>query len=64
MTNVQKNIKRIRKKLGLTQLEMAIKCGLSPQMISSYETGKSDPNSSTITAIIDSLGLEAAELYN
>lgn len=52
-------IKRTRKKLGITQLELAKLAGISQAYIAKIERGKADPKLSTlrkIAAALDSIG--------
>lgn len=48
--------------LGLTQREVARIAGISPEQLSNLETGKADPYLSTVLALADALGCEAADL--
>jgi transcriptional regulator with XRE-family HTH domain len=43
-SNIGKNIKSFREKLGITQFELADYCGISREIISYYETGKREVN--------------------
>lgn len=47
------NIKVIRQKLLLTQLEFACKLGISKQMVSNYEGGKYNPSMKMIKKIME-----------
>jgi len=64
MTSFADNLKNLRKTLGLTQFNMAIKAGISPQMISQYELGKTQPNSATLRKLSDTFGVNIDSLIN
>lgn len=60
---IGKKIRAKRKKLNLTQLELAEKVGLTESSISRYESGKiATMPTSTITKICSALNLEPSEL--
>lgn len=59
-----KNLKRIRKEQGLSQLELAKKCNLSKMTISHYETNTANPPLDKIELIADALNIKVAELFN
>ncbi len=56
------NVKAIRKELGETQLEFALKCGLSQDEICHIEKQRANPKFSTIQNIAAYTGLTVAEL--
>lgn len=61
--NLFKNIKSIRKTIGMTQQELALKTGYSGKsMISRLEAGKVDPSHSKIYKLADALGVTYADL--
>ena len=49
--DISKNIKRIRIKKGLTQLQAARLCGMLEPQYRRYENGKSNPRASTVERI-------------
>jgi len=59
---VGRNIKRLRRDLGLTQGDLATKSGIKIGHISKLERNESDPKLSTITKLINALGCSADEL--
>jgi transcriptional regulator with XRE-family HTH domain len=62
-TLLGKRIKKLREAKGWTQLELAIKAGLSPSNLAAVEQGQiADPRTSTTTAIASALGVDVAEL--
>lgn len=61
--NLFKNIKSLRKSIGMTQQELALKTGYSEKsMISRLEAGKVDPSHSKIYRLADALGVTYADL--
>jgi len=65
-TNVQINkipdyllvLKQEREKLNITQNKLAYDLGISPQLLSHYETGKREPKINFIEKWCDKLGFE------
>ena len=51
---------RLRK--GMKQCELADKSGIDASLLSNYETGKVNPNITTLEWICDALGVTAREL--
>lgn len=49
-------VKKSRQKAGLTQQELADKCGLHRSQITNIENGRHDPSLSRITLILRVLG--------
>lgn len=47
------NLRKLRKRSGLTQQELGDKIGISKQQISDYECGKKAPGLSTLNAVAD-----------
>ena len=54
---IGESIKRVRKKVGLTQAELAAKIGTNKSYISRVETGRTEPKVSTFYRIASALGL-------
>ncbi len=52
------NLKRLRVDLGLTQMELATKSGISLPTIQNIESGKANPSLDILTKILNVLGLE------
>jgi transcriptional regulator with XRE-family HTH domain len=50
-------IKKMRKKQGLTQQELADKIGVSQKDVSRWENGKREPSITTLNKIADALDL-------
>ena len=57
------NIKRLRKALGLSQMQLADKAGLSTSLIASIETGKKFPSSSSLSKLCRAFNVEIHQLF-
>ena len=55
-------LKELRKKQNLTQLELANKIGVVESTISLYESGKREPDISTLIKLADCLNTSIDEL--
>ena len=55
-------LKKIRKRKGLTQTQLAEKIGISYQLISYYETGRHTPSMVVLEWLCQALGVSASEL--
>lgn len=60
---VGENIKRIRKKKGLTQKQLGALCGLADSAIRRYELGGANPKIETIQKIARALEVEYTDLF-
>lgn len=57
------NLKRIREERGISQTELAERCGISPGQISKIEIGtQKNPHLETVVAISAALGVSIEEL--
>lgn len=56
------NLKYYRSLMGLTQIELAEKIGLTKMAISNYESGKREADSSTIIKIAKALNIKSSNL--
>lgn len=56
-------IKNARKRLGMTQNELAKKLGINRATLSKYETGQIDPTVSQLMKIADALNLPLFDLF-
>jgi transcriptional regulator with XRE-family HTH domain len=56
-------IAQIRKGLGMTQAELAERCGTTQQQIARIETGAVDPRVSTVRRIAEALNVEPGTLF-
>ncbi|MBR6313730.1 MAG: helix-turn-helix transcriptional regulator [Clostridia bacterium] len=62
MTKVSKNIKRARSRQGLTQDALAERVHVSRQTVSSWETGRTQPDLSMLQLLCEALDVPAEEL--
>jgi transcriptional regulator with XRE-family HTH domain len=61
MTNFGAGLARLRREKRLSQLQLALKAGLSQRHISFIESGRAQPGPMAIRKLIDGLGLSRAE---
>ena len=61
--NIGLAIKSIRKKLSITQYELAEKCEISQTSLSQIETGVKRPSQRTITKVCDVLDIPESIIY-
>lgn len=59
---IGQNIKKIRKKQGLTQKELGERLGITQQTVAQYERATEQPKISTVRKIADGLGVPVKEL--
>ncbi len=59
---VGRNAARLRKAAGLTQEQLAERCGLSQQYLSGLESGKRNPTIVTLYELATALGVSQVEL--
>lgn len=59
---VGKNIKRDREAKGITQEELAVKLNVTRQAVSSWETGKTQPDVELLVKIAQNLDVSVEEL--
>ena len=59
---VGRNAARLRKEAGLTQEQLAERCGLSQQYLSKLESGNRNPTVVTLYEIAQGLGVSHVEL--
>lgn len=64
MTSVGENIKNTRKKIGITQEELAEKLSVTRQAVSNWENGKTEPDITTLASIADIFGTSTDALIN
>lgn len=62
MTSVSKNIKRLRNEAGMSQETLAEKLSVTRQTVSSWETGRTQPDLETLAAIGEALGSDVTGL--
>ncbi len=56
-------VKRLRLEKGWNQNELAFHAGLAPSVISLVETGKREPNATTLRKLAKALGVEIPDLF-
>ena len=61
---ISKNLKEIRRIMGLSQGEFAFQCGISTEILSLLEREKSDPKLSTLSKICAFAGITVSELLD
>ncbi len=59
----RENLRSLRKKSGLTQIEAAKRIGVSDKTLSKWETGENDPGLSDIIKLAGCFGVEPSELF-
>lgn len=57
------NIKNLRKRLGLSQTDLAVKIGVSQNTISGFETGTYFPSYINSILLCEALGCKPEDLY-
>ena len=64
MSDIGENIKKMRKKSGITQTELANRVGTTFQSISQWECGKRNPKYSTVVKIAKAIGCKPDEILS
>lgn len=60
-----RKLAQLRKERGLTQLELAIRTGMTPQTVASIEVGRhKNPRVETVRALADALGVTVDEFLD
>ena len=57
-----KNLKNLRKRLGISQEQLAQRLGISDKTISSWEIGRTEPNMGMVQRIADMFSISTDEL--
>ena len=60
---ILQRLKKAREEAKLSQLELSYKSGVSQNMITYIETGKSSPTLSTLLKLTNALNINPAELF-
>lgn len=63
-TNFAKNLKELRKKYDLKQVELAKSTGISKSVLSYYESEKSEPTLSSLIKLSEAFGITIDELVS
>lgn len=58
------NIKQIRKRMNMSQKELATKMEISQSYLSDIENGRKNLSIKTVKKLADSLGLSVNDLFN
>jgi transcriptional regulator with XRE-family HTH domain len=58
-----KEVRRLRERKGWTQNQLAYHASTAPSVISLIETGKRDPNATTLRKLAEALGVEVPDLF-
>ncbi|VED60420.1 helix-turn-helix domain-containing protein [Staphylococcus simulans] len=58
------NIKQIRKRMNMSQKELATKMEISQSYLSDIENGRKNLSIKTVKKLADSLGLSVTDLFN
>lgn len=56
-------IRDIRKERGLTQMELAFRCGMEPSNLNRIEAGRTNPTVRSLTLIANGLGVKLSSLF-
>jgi transcriptional regulator with XRE-family HTH domain len=64
MPNIHNRIKENRKKLGMSQSDLAIKCGVSQPTVANWERGDHVPRPDALEKIAESLGVDSVWLLS
>lgn len=62
--NLGEALKVLRTRTGMKQREVGAKAGVTPAMISTYETGKAVPLIPTVESLLDAMGFDRFDLLN
>ncbi len=57
------NVRKQRKQLGMSQFQLAERCGISASFIGEIETSKKYPSAETLALLAHALGLAPYQLY-
>lgn len=57
------NLKKARKRCGLTQRQLAERIGAKHNSVSNWETGQNEPDTQTIRKLCDTLSITANDLF-
>lgn len=63
LQNIGSNVKKLRKKKKLSQIELAVEVGIDRSYLSEIENGRTNMSVSVLYAVADSLGVDIAELF-
>lgn len=64
MSQISENLKFLRKKMGLTQEQMAQEAGIKRSLLGAYEEGRAEPRISSLMKFAELFGLPVDQLIN
>ena len=64
MSLISENLKHLRKKLGLTQEQMAEQLGIKRSLLGAYEEGRADPRISNLLKFAEIFSLPVDQLIS
>ena len=64
MADLGSNLRKARERLGLTQEQVAARCGVHATEVSRIETGKRDPQVSTVRRLAKAVEVKPARLLD
>lgn len=56
-------IRSLRKERGLTQIELAFRCGMEPSNLNRIEAGRTNPTVRSLSLIANGLGVKLSTLF-
>lgn len=56
-------IRSLRKESGLTQIELAFRCGMEPSNLNRIEAGRTNPTVRSLSLIANGLGVKLSTLF-
>ena len=63
LKNIGKNIREYRKKLNLSQIELAVEVGIDRAYLSEIENGRTNTSINILYAISDALKIDITDLF-
>lgn len=63
LENIGLNIKKYRKQMKLSQVELAVEVGIDRAYLSEIENGRTNPSVNVLYAIADALKIEIENLF-
>lgn len=61
--DIGSRLRRLRRGVGLSQRELAVKSGVTNAMISLIETNRTNPSVGTLKCVLDGLGVSMADFF-
>ena len=63
MTEVGREVRRLREARGWNQAKLAVEAGMAPSAVNQIENGKRSPSASSLTKLAGALGVEVRDLF-